>query len=103
MFGIAGGILANVENGDIEATVVLPLNDSIDLSVRNGSLVLSIPTSTSTEFVATVHGVGEIFVTNLHFTDTLSTGNSLTGTLGNGEGSTVLSTVNGKIEVIGFD
>ncbi len=103
LFGIAGGILADVENGDIEATVVLPLNDNIHLSVRNGGLVLSIPTSTSTEFAATVHGIGEIFISNLHLIDSLTAGNSLTGTLGNGEGSTVLSAVNGNIEVIGFD
>jgi hypothetical protein len=103
LYGIVGGIAADVENGGIEGTVVLPFNETINLSVNNGGLELSIPTSTSAEFSATVDGTGEIIVSNLNITDPLSTSNSLSGTLGNGEGSIVLSTVNGKIEVIGFD
>jgi osmotically-inducible protein OsmY len=101
--GIVGGIIADVENGSIDGTVVLPLNETIDLSVNNGGLELSIPTSTSAEFSATVHGTGEIIVSDLDLTDPLSTSKSLTGTLGDGESSIVLSTVNGNIEVIGFD
>jgi hypothetical protein len=101
--GIVGGVTADVENGGIEGTVVLPLNETIDLSVNNGGLELSIPTSTSAEFSATVDGIGEIIVSDLDITDSLSTSKSLTGTLGNGEGSIALSTVNGNIEVIGFD
>ena len=103
LFGIVGGILAGVENGGIESTVVLPLNDTIDLSAQNGDLVLNTPTTTSAELSATVSGFGEILVSNLYVADSVSTAKSLTGTLGNGEGSIVLSTVNGDIEVIGFD
>ncbi len=101
--GIVGGVTADVENGVIEATVFLPLNEMIDLSVNNGDLDLSISTSTSAEFSATVEGNGEIIVSDLDITDSISTSNSLTGTLGNGEGSIVLSTINGNIGVIGFD
>jgi hypothetical protein len=101
--GIVGGVTADVENGAIEGTVVLPLNEMIDLSVNNGGLELSIPTSTSAEFSAIVNGIGEINVSDLDITDALRTSNSLTGTIGNGEGSIALSTVNGNIEVIGFD
>ena len=100
---IVGGVTADVENGTIEGTVVLPFNETIDLSVNNGNLELSIPTGTSAEFSATVNGIGEIVVSDLDITDALSTGKSLTGTIGNGDGSIVLSAVNGKIEVIGFD
>ena len=103
LFGIVGGILADIENGGIESTVVLPLHKTIDLFAQNGGVVLSTPTSTSAEISATVGGVGHIIVSNLHITGSVSTGKSLTGTLGNGEGSIVLSTVNGNIEVIGFD
>jgi hypothetical protein len=103
LLGVVGGVTADVENGRIEGTVVLPVNETIDLSVVNGGLELSIPTSTSAEFSATVNGIGEIIVSYLDIMDSLSTGKSLTGTLGNGEGSIALSTVNGNIEVIGFD
>lgn len=83
--------------------MTLPLNESIDLSVTNGGLQLHIPTSTSAEFSASLDGTGEITVSNLNITDYLVLSQSHTGTLGNGEGSIVLSTVNGNIEVIGFD
>jgi len=99
--GIVGGVTADVENGGIEGTVVLPVNETIDFSVNNGGLELSIPTATSAEISATVNGIGQIIVSNLDIT--LSTSRSLTGTLGNGEGSISLSTVNGTIEIIGFE
>lgn len=103
LFGIVGGMRVDVENGGIESTVALPLNETIDMSTQNGGLVLSMSTSTSAEFSATVSGTGEIVVSNLNIADSVTTGHSLTGTLGNGEGSIVLNTGNGNIEVIGFD
>jgi hypothetical protein len=101
--GIVGGVKADVENGGIECTVVLPVNETIDLSVNKGGLELIIPTATSAEFSATVDGIGQINVSDLDITDSLNTSKSLTGTLGNGEGSIVLSMVIGNIEVIGFE
>jgi len=103
LYSVVGGVTADVENGRIEGTVVLPVNETIDMAINNGGLELSIPTTTAAEFSATVNGIGEIVVSDLDITDSLSTSNSLTGTLGNGEGSIALSTGNGKIEVIGFD
>ena len=64
---------------------------------------MSIPTSTSAEFSADVAGIGAIIVSDLDIKDSLSTSKSLTGTLGNGEGSIALNSVNGNIEIIGFD
>jgi hypothetical protein len=101
--GIVGGVTADVENGGIEGTVVLPVNETIDLSINNGGLELNIPTVTSAEFSAIVNGNGEIIVSDLDIKDSSSTSKSLTGTLGDGEGSITLSTINGNIEVIGFD
>lgn len=103
LYDIVGGVTADVENGGIEGTATLPLNESIHLSVDNGRLQLRIPKSTSAEFSATVDGTGEITVFNLDITDSLVLSKSHTGTLGNGQGSIVLSTVNGNIDVIGFD
>jgi hypothetical protein len=100
---IVGGVTADVQNGGIEGTVVLPFNETIDLSVNNGGIELNIPTATSAEFSASVDGIGAINVSDLDITDSWSTGNTLTGTLGNGEGSIVLSTVNGNIDIIGLD
>ena len=101
--GVIGGGTAHVENGRIEGSVVLPVNEGIDLSVINGGLDLSIPKSTSAVFSATVGMNGEIIVSDLEFTESTHTPMALTGTLGNGEGFVVLSTVNGNIEIMGFD
>ena len=83
--------------------MILPINETIDLSVNNGGLVMNIPTSTSAEFSATVAGAGVIIVSDLDIEDSLSTSKSLTSTLGNGEGSITLSTVNGNIEIFGLN
>ena len=101
--GVTGGVTAHVENGRIEGSVVLPVNEGIDLSVINGGLDLSIPKSTSAVFSATVDMNGEIIVSDLEFAESTHTPMALTGTLGNGEGFVVLSTVNGNIEIMGFD
>ena len=101
--GIVGGVTADVDNGGIECNMVLPVNETINLSANNGGLELSIPISTSAEFSASVNGIGVIIVSDLDITYSLSTSQSRTGTLGDGEGSIVLSTVNGNIEVIGFN
>ena len=103
LFGVTGGVTAYVENGRIEGSVVLPVNEGIDLSVINGGLELSIPKSTSAVFSATVDTNGEIMVSDLEFAESTHTPMALTGTLGNGEGFVVLSTVNGNIEIMGFD
>ena len=100
---IVGGITADVDNGSIEGTVILPVDEAIDWSINNGSLELSIPTFTSAALSATIGVVGDIIVSDLDIADSLSTPKALSGTLGEGEGSITLSTVNGKIEVIGFD
>jgi hypothetical protein len=101
--GVIGGVTAHVENGRIDGSVVLPVNEGIDLSVINGGLDLSIPKSTSAVFSATIDMNGEIIMSDLEFTESTHTPVALTGTLGNGEGFVVLSTVNGNIEIMGFD
>lgn len=99
---IAGGVMAVVGNGSIEATVFLPVDKTIDLSTNNGNLELNIPSSTSAEFSATVVN-GEINATYLDFTDAVNTNHWLNGVIGDGEGTIELSTTNGNIDVIGFD
>ena len=71
------------------------------MSKVNGSIQLSIPQNTSAEFSATVT-IGDISVSNLVLQNQESTPNSLRGTLGAGQGTISLSTVNGNIRVTGF-
>ena len=103
LISIVGGITADVENGDIDVTVILPADETIDLTANNGSLELNIPVSTSAEFYANVDKTGKIVVSDLDFTESWSADKSVIGTLGNGEGSISLNTVNGNIEVWDFD
>ena len=72
------------------------------MSAENGNIDLSIPTSTSTKFEASVT-VGSIKTSNLEFDDAVKTAQSLTGTLGIGEGVIDLYSNNGHIGVVGFD
>ncbi|MBT8350491.1 MAG: hypothetical protein KJO26_04560 [Deltaproteobacteria bacterium] len=103
MSEIVGGALAEVENGFIEAHVILPVNEVIDLNTNNGSLDLSIPVSTSADFSAFISGIGEIDVYNLDIMDSSGTKKLLKGILGNGEGTISLMTAIGDIEVLGFE
>jgi hypothetical protein len=98
---VFGSATAALVNGTIEADVAIPLGGTIALGVTNGGIDLDIPQSTSAEFSAHVT-VGSISVSNLDLYDVESTPTSLTGTLGSGEGTIALSTVNGNIHVTGY-
>ncbi len=98
---IFGSATAALVNGSIDADVTIPLGGAITLGVVNGGVDLDIPRGTSAEFSAHVT-VGSISVSNLDLYDVESTPTSLTGTLGLGEGTITLSTVNGNIRVTGY-
>lgn len=98
---IHGSVSVNLVNGLIQSEVTLPSDGAIDMSIVNGSIELSIPENTSAEFSATVT-IGDISVSNLVLQNQESTPNSLRGTLGAGQGTISLSTVNGNIRVTGF-
>lgn len=99
---IVGGVTADVVNGSIEASVTLPVHETIDLITDNGSIELRIPRSTSAVLGASVVN-GAIITSNIAFADLVQTSHTLTGTLGNGEGVTELWAGNGNINVIGFN
>jgi len=103
LYSIVGGVAADVENGSIEGTVFLPVDQAIDLYTDNGSIELSIPTSASAEFFATAENAGEIIVSDLDIIGGVKTKQSLTGVIGDGEGLIELNVVNGNIKVFGFD
>jgi DUF4097 and DUF4098 domain-containing protein YvlB len=99
---IVGGVVTDVVNGSIAATVTLPVNDTIDLITDNGSIELRIPRSTSAVLGGSVVD-GAIHTSNIEFADLVQTSHSLTGTLGNGEGVIELWAGNGNINLIGFN
>ncbi len=99
---VFGNAVVDLGNGSIDSTMVLPLDGEIRMSTDNGNIDLSIPTSTSAVFAAYIN-IGSIRTYNLEFDGGVQTTQSLTGTLGNGEGVINLGTVNGNISVVGFD
>ena len=99
---IVGGVVADVVNGSIEASAALPTQATIDLITNNGRIELHIPRSTSAVVGATVVS-GTIQTTNLLFDDLVETSQSLTGTLGGGEGIIELWADNGDIRMQGID
>lgn len=99
---IFGNVDVNLSNGSINSTMTLPVNGEIRFSTGNGNLDLSIPTSTSAMLGAYVVN-GFITVSTLEFDGAEQTTQSLTGTLGNGEGVIELGAINGNISVIGLN
>lgn len=102
MDNIVGGVVADVVNGSIEASATLPTQATIDLITDNGSIELRIPRSTSAVVGASVVS-GTIQTTNLVFDELAQTRQSLTGTLGGGEGTIELWVDNGDIRMKGID
>ncbi|UCG52933.1 MAG: DUF4097 family beta strand repeat protein [Candidatus Latescibacterota bacterium] len=99
--GIEGNTVMAVANGQIDATVTLGFGESIALGVANGEISLKIPEDTSAEFSATAAN-GDITLKNLTLSNRVQTPTSVTGTLGNGDGTITLDVGNGNIGVDGF-
>jgi DUF4097 and DUF4098 domain-containing protein YvlB len=91
---IFGSAFVALVNGRIEGEITLPLEGTISMNLVNGNIDLDIPANTSAEF--------SISVTGLHLQNQVSSPTSLRGTLGEGEGTISLTTVNGNISVSGF-
>jgi DUF4097 and DUF4098 domain-containing protein YvlB len=87
-------------NGSITAGLVPAGTDRIDLLTVNGSIDLEIPASTGAELTATVTN-GTISIANLTVSNQVSSGTSVTGTLGTGEGEVVVRTTNGSSALTG--
>lgn len=98
---IAGNASVLLINGNIDSEVFMPPGGAIELVTTNGNIVLDIPTPTNADFSARVTN-GAITLDHLDLRDAARTNQSLTGTLGNGNGTIELRTVNGNISVNGF-
>ncbi len=99
---ITANVIVSLTNGNIDSTMVNPLDGEIRMNVDNGHIDLSLPTTTSAEFSASATN-GSIITYNLEFEATVQTSQSLTGTLGLGEGVIDLGSNNGNISVVGLD
>jgi hypothetical protein len=100
--GIENSLFVDVLNGTVEATVTWPFTGEIRLSAINGDFDLRIPTDMSAQLSAFVD-TGTITVDNLDVVDAVRTDQTLKGTLGDGAGLIDLETMNGRIELAGFD
>ena len=98
---IFGSTFVELINGSIDSEVTLPLDGTINMGTTNGAIELDIPQNTSAEFSANI-GTGNINLINLVLLNEVSTPRSLNGTLGDGQGTIFLKTVNGNISVSGF-
>ena len=98
---IVGSVSVDLVNGEIISKLTLPVDGTIDMSIANGNIVLDIPRSTSAQFEATVVN-GSIIVSSLDLQNKVETLRSLRGTLGAGQGTISLSTINGGVTMKGF-
>jgi DUF4097 and DUF4098 domain-containing protein YvlB len=99
---IGGSASVNVVNGMIDGKITVPLDGSISLNTVNGTIALAIPTDTSAEFSAAVT-IGSISSSNLVFQNEVRTPGSLSGRLGNGQGTISLEAEQtGSVQVSGF-
>lgn len=88
-------------NGVVNAEVDIEDDDVIDIASVNGTIDLRIPTDTSAELAASGVNVA-ISVVNLQLENEVRTPTSVTGTLGDGEGTIGITLVNGTITITGF-
>lgn len=96
-----GDLIVDLVNGQINSTVYLPIDGICDLETVNGLIFLSIPESTSAMVNASVVN-GSINLSNLQLTQSTVTNRSVSGKLGNGEGTIRTTAVNGTINLTGF-
>ena len=94
-----GDLIASTSNGAIDTDIVLPDQGECMLSTLNGSIILSIPDTTSAMIDAsTANGTVEVDG-DLGIAIVREEKKDFEGKMGNGEGNIELTTVNGDIRV----
>jgi hypothetical protein len=97
---LSGDIMARLANGSMDVAARVTHNGSIDLSGANMNATLTVPTITSAALSLSTAN-GSLATSNLDILDLDFTDNTLTGTLGTGNGQINISNANGSIRVIG--
>lgn len=101
LFDLSCSAEVDLVNGSIDATIDMPLHGIVDLAITNGNIALRVPTDVSAELFASVSN-GLITLTNLTLHDQSGTSRTVRGTLGAGDGTIELTSVNGNIALIGM-
>lgn len=98
---IIASVMVSLVNGWVTGDVTLPPQAVVSMSVVNGEIDIELPVSTSAMFSASFIN-GSVATPGLPLEDVVTTSHSLTGRLGEGEGTVDLSIVNGTITARGF-
>jgi len=98
---LSGNTYVSLYTGSIISRISLPMNGVLIQQMYNGTIDLNIPTTTSSSFEAYTYS-GTIGLNNLNLQNVTQTNISLSGTLGSGLGTIVLSIDSGIINVTGF-
>jgi len=96
-----GELFIDITNGSAFAELTLPINGDCHVRTVNGHISLSIPEFTSAGLSANVIN-GTVGTENLLIKNLSQSAHNISGTLGEGEGSIILSVVNGTIFIRGF-
>lgn len=94
-----GAAVVNV-NGNVSGEIDIEDSGAIDLQTVNGNVDLTVRTDIDAQLSANLVN-GQIRITNLTLANQTSTMTSLSGTLGDGDGSIQLRTTNGNITIEG--
>jgi hypothetical protein len=98
---IVASVAGSIVNGKIEGDITLPSGALVTLSVVNGEIDIEVPVDTSAMFSASYVN-GNAYTYNLPLRDVVTTPSSISGRLGEGDGTIALSVVNGTVTARGF-
>lgn len=98
---INASAVVGITNGTVDADMILPGKGRHNIALVNGTIQLRIPRQTSAEFYASLTN-GQVNISNLQIDNASITPKTIHGTLGSGNGTINLKTVNGNINVVGY-
>jgi len=98
---INGSVLTVLITGNIFCKATLPPDGVIDLSTVTGNIVLHIPEETSAQLSANV-STGTMHMSGLTLQNQNVTNTSVSGTLGEGNGTITVRAVTGNVTISGF-
>lgn len=96
-----GGVLTVLITGNIFCKATLPPDGVIDLSTVTGNIVLHIPEETSAQLSANV-STGTMHMSGLTLQNQNVTNTSVSGTLGEGNGTITVRAVTGNVTISGY-
>ncbi|UCF63409.1 MAG: DUF4097 family beta strand repeat protein [bacterium] len=98
---VTGSVQGQLTNGNIVTKMMLTESGFCALQTVNGLVQLTIPTTTSATFSASTSN-GSATISNLVLSNSHITQKSISGTLGNGNGTITLRATNGNVGATGY-